>query len=218
MNTLKEIIGFVKRNRLLIVLLVTVMLVAEWGIKEVFRPKHSDNGISASEERSVGDNGNDDTFAVEPHGIQKQNQFPVIFLLLAAVGIYYAHKKGIFRRVLPGSVSFRAALFKKQVTGSLLMQINLQNRSRKTITFLSPNVIFKTLWGSQRKFNIRNSTFPLTLMPGTGETLTFEIDKFQNRIPELKKYNFLKAEIKTVDGKVYKTFALPRWWVSKYYV
>ena len=221
-KTISDIVSFWKRNKILIISFLVVLAIADWGTRALLRPKSStavQKEFTYPDEEYKNENYENKIKIYEDNNVERtpqHNPFPImLLLLLTAAVIYYLYRKGKLDKYIPGFVLFNAILIQEQTTQQLLMKLNVQNKSRETLTFMSPNIVFKRITGKQRKFIIKNNTFPLTLTPGTGQTLTFNIDKFWPMIPELKGFNYVRAEIETSSGKKYKTLTKPKWWISK---
>ena len=221
-KTISEIVNFWKRNKILIISLLIILALADWGIRAVLRPKPLQQTVQKEftypDEDYKGENYSDnkDYDYINVERAPRKNPLPsMILLVLVAVVFYYAYRKGKLDKFLPGFILFNAVLIQEKSTQRLLMKLSVKNKSKQTITFSSPNIVFKKITGKQRKFNIKNNTFPLTLTHGTGQTLTFDIDKFWSNIPDLKGFDYVQAEIETTGGKKYRTITKPKWWISK---
>ena len=217
-KTISDIVNFWKRNKILIISLLVILIFADWCTRAVLRPKplpQSHKEFTYPDEGYKEDN-KTIRYDFDTEQVPQRNPLPSLLLLFVVVTvIYYAYRKGKLNKFLPGFVLFNAVLIQEKSTQRLLMKLNVQNKSKETITFVSPNIVFKKMTGKQRKFNIKNNTFPLTLTHGTGQTLTFDIDKFWSMIPDLKGFNYVQAEIETTGGKKYRTITKPKWWISK---
>jgi hypothetical protein len=134
----------------------------------------------------------------------------IMTLAIIATLFYYGFTKGWLSRLMPKWVSFNTVFFRDKSTHRLLVRLSVANNTNESQTFISPQLFFKR-WTASRRFNIKNSVFPLTLMPGTRQEIVIDIDQFWEKIPDLKGFNRVGAMIQTSAGKTYKTFARPKW-------
>lgn len=148
--------------------------------------------------------------------VNQKSKLPLLSSLIALLAVgaagYYVYKKGYLKKIIPGSIGFKAILLREKQSKRLLMRINLSNTTHETQTFLPPYVLFKKS-SEVRRFRLKSDDFPLSLTPGTKHTMVIDIEQFVGRIPELKKFNRIGAVIDTTSGKIFKSDALPRWLV-----
>lgn len=136
----------------------------------------------------------------------------VIFLAALIFAIRFIYLRGWLSLILPQWVSFKTKLFRDRATGSLRIRITIRNNTSDSTTFKQPEIYFRR--GSKiRTFRINNEFFPLTLMPGISHTLVVDVSQFYDKVADLKGYNRVSAGIEQVNGKTYKTFAWPHWFV-----
>ncbi len=135
---------------------------------------------------------------------------------LAAVGAagYFAHKKGWLKQLIPDNVRFKTTLLQDKFTQRLLMRLYISNTTNESQTFLLPHVLFKKSFEVKR-FRLKSDDFPLTLTPGTSHTMVIDLQQFWEKVPSLANFHRIGAEIDTTSGRVFKTFAMPKWWVFK---
>ena len=143
---------------------------------------------------------------------EKQPEFNPLFmeflLMTALVLIFYiVGKRGWLRKLMPAMVIIKARTVKSRAAGDLLLAIEINNKTKDSITFEPPILIFKR-FRKVRKFKIKGgggeNVFPLTLMPDTGHKVIINLDRFKERIPEIKKYNKVNILITADNGKTYK--------------
>ncbi len=131
------------------------------------------------------------------------------FLLMTVLVLifYVAGKRGWIKKLMPAMVIIKARTAKSSATEDLLLAIEINNKTKDSVTFDPPVLIFKR-FGKERKFRIKGSSgeniFPLTLMPDTGHKLIININRFKEHIPEIKKYNKINILITADNGKTYK--------------
>ena len=137
------------------------------------------------------------------------NPVLVEFLLMTALILifYIAGKRGWLKKLLPAMVVIRAKKVKSNRNGNTLLVIEINNKTRDSVTFEPPVLIFKR-YGKERKFRIKGGegefVFPLTLMPDTAHKVIIDIDRFKERIPEIRKFNNISVVISADNGKTYK--------------
>ncbi|TCO08350.1 hypothetical protein [Natronoflexus pectinivorans] len=147
---------------------------------------------------------------------ERNRSFMSLLFWLTALALtgYYLYRKGWLAKLLPQWVSFTASLTYQKDEERLLITLVISNRTRESRTFREPELVFKR-WFRSRKFKIKNSLFPLTLMPGTSHSLTISVDQFYKKIPELKGFNRIGATIVCDNKRTYRTKTLHKWFVKK---
>lgn len=136
-------------------------------------------------------------------------------LLVAVAAMWYLMRKGYLTRIFPGRVTFRTKFIWDKKSLRLLMEIKLINTSSESQTFLPPQMLFKKGLEAKR-FKLKSNDFPLTLTSGTRHTMIIDVEQFWEKVPALKGFNRLGAEIETTSGKTYRTPAMPKWWIFKH--
>ena len=179
-----------------------------------------DTEISESNEALKKDNGIKSYEQLMAERVARETQrttsfFSAIFWLSALIlVVYYLNRKGWLPKLMPQWVSFKMVLMENKINKRLLMRLTITNNSRKSETFNSPCLLFKN-WSKSRKFVIKNDLFPLTLTPETMHTMMIDVQNFYDKVPDLGKFKWLGAEVETSVGKIYRSIAVPRWWVFK---
>jgi hypothetical protein len=133
-------------------------------------------------------------------------------LLVAAVAVWYLMRKGYLSKIFPGRVRFRTTIIRHKNNRRLLLEIKLVNTTSESQTFLTPQLLFKKS-SEVKRFKLKSNDFPLTLTSGTRHSMTIDLEQFWEKVPTLKSYNLVGAEIETSSGKLYKTLVMPKWWV-----
>ena len=136
-------------------------------------------------------------------------------LLLAGATVWYLVRKGLLPKVFPGRVTFRTTFIRDKKNNRLLLEIKLVNTTRESQTFLTPQLLFKKV-SEAKRFKLKSNDFPLTLTSGTRHTMIIDLEQFWEKVPALKSFYRVSAEIETTTGKLYKTRTLPKWWVFKH--
>ena len=144
--------------------------------------------------------------AEEPQGY---NPLFMEFLLMTLLVLlfYVAGRRGWIRRLMPAKVVIRARTQKSNTIGNTLLIIEINNKTKDSVTFEPPVLVFKR-FSKERKFKIKGGdgdfVFPLTLMPDTGHRIVIDIDRIRSQVPEIKKYNKIIVIIDADNGKTYK--------------
>ncbi|PWE00551.1 hypothetical protein DDZ16_05715 [Marinilabilia rubra] len=155
----------------------------------------------------------------QPNQPEGPGSFFIMLLLLGlGVGIVWVTRQpwmiALWQNWFPGKVHLKVFKSKDKITGKNLVKVSIENNTRDGLTFLPPQLVFKS-WGNERRFRLKGSNqedmFPLTLTPGTGHRLVLDLDQFYEKIPDLRKANRVGAMVETTDGKIYKKFLLPGW-------
>lgn len=133
-------------------------------------------------------------------------------LLVTAVAVWYLMRKGYLSKIFPGRVRFRTTIIRHKNNRRLLLEIKLVNTTSESQTFLTPQLLFKKS-SEVKRFKLKSNDFPLTLTSGTRHSMTIDLEQFWEKVPTLKSYNLVGAEIETSSGKLYKTLVMPKWWV-----
>jgi len=133
--------------------------------------------------------------------------YPLLLMTAVVLLFYLAQRYGFLKKMMPAWVYLKVKKVKSRYTGEELLQIEIQNKTHDSVTFSPPVLSFKK--GRKiKRYRIKGgdgqSFFPLTLMPGTGHKMVININRFRERIPELKKYKNLTVTIEADNGKVYK--------------
>ncbi len=140
----------------------------------------------------------------------------IITLILLVVGVFvvWQYQNRWKDKWFPGRVYFKAVKLRDKVTGRKLLRLSLANRSKESLTFMPPLIVFKR-WGTVRQFRLKGSNsddmFPLTLTPGTSHNIVVDLDRFFEKLPELKNFNRVGGSVSTSAGVEYRSFTAPLW-------
>lgn len=130
---------------------------------------------------------------------------PLILLItISSIIFLFQRWKGVDKFFL-GFVLLRAGIVGSRRSGFLKWRIILSNRKSESITFSEPIMVFAG-FRKRKKYKINSQNFPITLTTKTSHTLTIELNQFYHRVPELASYRFVRTEIQSSNGKVYKSF------------
>ncbi|TLX73058.1 hypothetical protein E9993_16490 [Labilibacter sediminis] len=218
MKQLNDFLSFLKKNRLIIYLLLGIALllqVCSYGAKppvatgevaiEDVTSLPSDNSVVQIPENPT-PNGNDNDFGT------------LMLMAIAVLGFFVAKRFGLLEKAFPRVLIFRVIHLKNKTNGNLVIKIFLLNKTDKSISFNNPSIAF--FKGSQkREFVIKNigglNYFPLTLTPGTGQRFTIDAQKFYTNIDNLDEYKLVQMAISTTSGKTYKSIKWPTWLILR---
>lgn len=133
--------------------------------------------------------------------------FMQLLLMTSLILIFYlAQKRGWVRKLMPAWVFVRVKTKKNKHTGEKLLHLEINNKTKDSITFNPPVLTFKR-YNKTKHFKIKGgdgqTIFPLTLMPDTGHKLVINLDRFKKNVPELKKFKNVSISIDADNGKTY---------------
>jgi len=143
--------------------------------------------------------------AEEPRGY---NPLFMEFLLMTLLILlfYVAGKRGWIRKIMPAKVIIRARTQKGKILGNTLLIIEINNKTKDSVTFEPPILVFKR-FSKERKFKIKGGeddfVFPLTLMPDTGHKVVIDIDRLKSQVQGMEKFNKIYIYISGDNGKTY---------------
>ncbi|HLW08619.1 MAG TPA: hypothetical protein VKY45_13760 [Marinilabiliaceae bacterium] len=217
-----KITEFWRKNRLLIVSILGILIILNycarmWQPEEVsYTPLQNEEQFSS--DRSIGDkkiNSYEDPINKQPQS--KPSQLDAIWqiivtLALTGVLLYYGFTRGWYARFIPKWVAFSTPIYRDKLSKRLVMRITVANNTNESKTFLSPQIYFKR-FQETRKFKIKTTVFPLTLMPSTKQDIVIDIDQFWDKISDLSGFNRVGAIIEESNGKVHRTWARPKWFL-----
>lgn len=217
-----KIAEFWKNNRTLIVSILGILIVLNYCAR-MWQPEEVSNTPLQNEEqfspdRPIGDkriNSYEDSINkhIQPEPSQLDAIWQIIVTLaLTGVLLYYGFTRGWYARFIPKWVAFSTPIYRDKLSKRLVMRITVANNTNESKTFLSPHIYFKK-WQAVRKFNIKTAVFPMTLTPGTKQDIVIDIDQFWDKIPDLASFNRVGAFIEESNGKTYRTWARPKWFL-----
>ncbi len=135
--------------------------------------------------------------------------FMEMLLMTSLILIFYlAQKRGWIKKLMPAWVFVKVKKSKNGHNGDTLLHLEINNKTKDSITFEPPVLTFKR-FSKTKRFKIKGSEgqpiFPLTLMPDTGHKLVINIDRFKKSMPKLKMYKNISISIDADNGKTYNT-------------
>lgn len=205
MNTLRQIAEFYKKNRLLILSALTIMVVVHWCSR---RGENIREKVVTPSEQVTGTL--TDKLAPTPEA-PLTNWLPYLLMVGVVLLVFVAKRRGWIEKLIPGMVLVRTSIFRSKENKRRMMRLFIMNTTRSGQTFSNPVVEFIRP-GGKKAFVIHVTgvaAFPITLTTNTSHMLVIDLDRFYDKVPELKKYRWVKVKM-TVNGTREKTSML-RW-------
>ena len=216
---LTRVKDFYYRNRKLLIggfaFLLLLQLCSRGAKPPVQKDEQPENGASVQLPLDTLPNGEESLERAFYEGLSKKaeeapeyNPLFTEFLLMTLLVLlfYVAGRRGWLRKIMPAKVIIRARTQKSIGNDNLLLIIEINNKTKDSVTFEPPVLVFKR-YSKERKFRLRGGdgdfVFPLTLMPDTGHRVVINIDKLKSRMPEIKKYKKITIVISADNGKTY---------------
>ncbi len=133
----------------------------------------------------------------------------LLFLMLFGLLFYVAMKRKLFQKMIPSIVWVSLRIRNKKSTGQRIAQISIMNRTRESIAFNAPVLVFGHPFKKTRKFQLKSggqNLFPLTLTPETSHQISIDINQFKQKANVDKGYNWVKVELQTDRAKEHSSF------------
>nr|WP_321453877.1 hypothetical protein [uncultured Carboxylicivirga sp.] len=130
-------------------------------------------------------------------------------LLLMGLGLFYyvAMKRKWFHKLVPSIVWVSLRIKKQKNTNIRLARMMLVNKTKESLTFDAPVLVFGSPFKKARKFRLKNggdNVFPLTLTPGTSHKISIDIDQFKQKAG-VSSAKLLKFEVFDSHQKKYSS-------------
>ncbi len=211
---IKDFWGFVKKNRVIIYTLLGVALLMQICSRGALPPVRSSEPQVKEITPEVNDNSVPETNNKNTDK-SKRNDFTHILLMVGLILAFFVAKRyGWLDKLFPKIVIFKVEYYKQKSTGNLLLKVFLINKTKTSISFNNPMLIFYN-GSKKREFVIKNiggqSYFPITLTPNTGNRFTIDAQKFYNNVQGLDDYKTIRMVITDNIGKSYKSIKWPTW-------
>ena len=209
---IKDFWGFVKKNRVIIYTLLGVALLMQICSKGALPPVRS----SEPQVKEITPDVNDNSIPKPDNqntNRQDRNDFTHILLMVGLILAFFVAKRyGWLDKLFPKIVIFKVEYYRQKSTGNLLLKVFLINKTKTSISFNNPMLIFYN-GSKKREFVIKNiggqSYFPITLTPNTGNRFTIDAQKFYNNVQGLDDYKTIRMVITDNVGKSYKSIKWP---------
>lgn len=142
---------------------------------------------------------------------RNKNIINIFFITILVITlISYRYSKQIRELLTIRRVLFKTFIYRSRETKRVLMRLKVVNNSEASITFSEPIIHFKK-FKEVRQFKISTPLFPVTLTKGTSQEIVIDIEKFWEKIDDLKRFDYIGASIEEAGGKTYKKWAKPKW-------
>jgi len=212
---IKDFTAFVKKNRVVIYVLLGTILMLQICSRGALPPKHTSDPQAMDITISNDESDTPQVTPPEEHTPKPQTDFTSILLMAVVIlGFFVAQRYGWLDKLFPKIVIFKVDYAQQKATGHLILKVLLINRTRESISFNNPTLAFFK-GKHKREFIIKNiggqNYFPITLTPGTGHKFNIDAQKFYTSIPDLEKYKTLQMIITTTTGRSYKSMKWPVW-------
>lgn len=206
---MNQIITFYRKHRILILGALTVLIIMQWcqyqantTYRKNVPQSHEVVRLDAPQPQSV----------PEQDVPQSNPWLPYLILVGMTLLVYIAQKKGWIEKLVPGRMSLRAKLFKQN--NRQMLRIYFLNTSQNSHDVDAPIVEFMKA-GEQKSFRLKvnenDISFPITLTQRTSHLMVIDLQQFYERIPDLKRFYWIRIKA-TIDSKTVKqTFPMPVW-------
>ncbi len=210
MQQLKAFLDFLKKNRIIIYVMLGIAL-----SMQVCSIANQDTNQEVAESSSNSEIQYSEQALQQPVDGEKPQSFnfnTLWVMLFVTLAFYVAKRKGWLQKIMPQMVLFRVGHYKMKSNGNLALRVFIINQTQRDITFNAPSIQFYK-GKSKREFAIKNigghNYFPLTLMPGTGHKFTIDAQKFYNNVEGLNEYKTISMQICSNTGKCYRSIKWP---------
>jgi hypothetical protein len=206
---MNQAIAFIKKHRILILGTLVVLIILQWcqyqaNTKYRQNAPHYSQSIRVEEPQSQS--------APEQEEPQGNPWLPYFILVGMVVVVYVAQKQGWMEKLVPGRMSIRAKLFKQN--NRQMLRIYFLNTSQNSHDVDAPVVEFMRA-GEQKAFRLKvndnDISFPITLTQRTSHLMVIDLQQFYERIPDLKKFYWIRIKATIDSNTVQKTFPMPVW-------
>jgi len=202
-------IAFFKRHRIVILGTLAVLIMLQWCQYQA-NTKYRQTAPLRQE-----------TIRIEeplPPSAPEQNEpqsnpwLPYFILVGMTLLVYIAQKQGWMEKLVPGRMSLRAKLFKQN--NRQMLRIYFLNTSQNSHDVDAPIIEFMRA-GEQKAFRLKvndnDISFPITLTQRTSHLMVIDLQQFYERIPDLKKFYWIRIKATIDSNTVQKTFPMPVW-------
>ncbi len=133
----------------------------------------------------------------------------ILLLMGAGLLFYFALKRKLFYKIMPSIVWISLSTRRIKSSKVRLARIQVTNKTKESITFEAPVLVFRNLTGKPRRFKLKNGIddlFPLTLTPNTSHSVNIDIDQFRIKAGIEGNHRWMKVEVEAHNQKVYTSF------------
>lgn len=206
---MNQVIEFLKKHRILILGALIVLIILQWCQYQA-NTEYRQNAPHRQESIRIDE---PVPTPVPDQKAPKSNPWLPYFILVGmTLVVYIAQKQGWIEKLVPGRLSLRAKLFKQN--NRQMLRIYFLNTSQNSHDVDAPIIEFMRA-GEQKAFRLKvndnDISFPITLTQRTSHLMVIDLQQFYERIPDLKKFYWIRIKA-TIDSKnVQKTFPMPVW-------
>ncbi len=212
MKQLNEFLAFLKKNRVILYVILGLALTMQICSRGALPPETKDTRTIENNTPDITQTPLSQTPANTEHPTPKKNYNSLLIMAIIVLTFVLAKRYGYLKKIIPQVVVFRVKHYKQKSNGRLAIKILLINHTRKDISFMPPSILFFK-GKEKREFTIKNiggyNYFPLTLMPGTGQKLTIDVQKFYDQVDGLEQYRTICMKICSTSGKTYQSIKWP---------
>ncbi|MFT3737292.1 MAG: hypothetical protein QM786_00880 [Breznakibacter sp.] len=205
----QKLLSFYKRNRLAIIVALGIVVVLQWcqlqanktyreGESLIHRPT-IEQSISQLDKPTI--------------DVPSSNPWlPYLLMVGMVLLVFVAQRRGWIEKIFPRLIVLRIRLFK--LNGRQMLRFFFLNTKKENQSFDAPVVEFMKP-GKNKAYKIivtdSHVSFPLTLTTSTAHSLVIDLDRFLEKVPELRKYHWVRVKIVANGVKEYRTWPRPIW-------
>lgn len=206
---MNQVIEFLKKHRILILGALIVLITLQWCQYQA-NTEYRQNAPHRQESIRID---KPMPTPVPDQKTPKSNPWLPYFILVGmTLVVYIAQKKGWIEKLIPGRLSLRAKLFKQN--NRQMLRIYFLNTSQNSHDVDAPIIEFMRA-GEQKAFRLKvndnDISFPITLTQRTSHLMVIDLQQFYERIPDLKKFYWIRIKATIDSNTVQKTFPMPVW-------
>lgn len=207
---MKQIIAFCKKNRLLIIGALVIIAILQWcqyqantQYRQAKSQPHQQETVRNIESQEM---------PIPDEAPQSNPWLPYFILVGMTFVVYIAQKRGWIEKLVPGMMILRMRLFKQNERQMMrIFLLNTSNHSHDidspVVEFIKPGVVK----AYRIKINDNEIGFPLTMTQRTSHMMVIDLDRFYDRIPELKSFHWVKIKVIINSKSIKRTFPKPVW-------
>ena len=200
MNPFKPIGEFYRKHRLIILATLTTLVVLHWCSQRGEKLRQAEPSPTEQVASDIPD------VAIErptlPQPSPKANWLPYLLMVGMVLLVFVAQRRGWIEKLIPGMVLVRTGIFRSKENKRRMMRLFIMNTTRTGQTFSEPIVEFLSPGSKNKAFMIHitgMAAFPITLTTNTSHALVIDLDRFYDKMPDLKKYRLVRVKL-TING------------------
>ncbi len=212
MKQLNEFLAFLKKNRVIIYVILGLALTMQICSRGALPPVSKDTQTIENNTPDITQTPLSEAPANREQPSPQSDYTSLLLMAIIVLTFVLAKRYGYLKKIIPQVVVFRVKHYKQKSNGRLVLKIILINHTQRDISFMTPSILFFK-GNEKREFTIKNiggyNYFPLTLMPGTGQKLTIDAQKFYDQVDGLEQYKTICMKICSTSGKSYQSIKWP---------